>query len=320
LDACPTARFFSFSKLSPKAIELKRSLDANSDTNNMPSIIKASPTIDEKVIAKSFVGSPMGHVVPTCEFCKLVIEAIEKRLPVVRTEAMVVKAMEEVCVILPGKTGKRCDELVKLYGDKIAKLLVEFMAPHLICMSLELCPFGNKQKPVSPILDVSNEGSNTIVFNSLPASNPSITWGALFSPKIQPTNNFLCTLCKSIVTQADKFLKQNQTDEEIETKLDSWCRTLSQTWSPECINLAHQYIPLILDTLADDADPNVVCSKIELCPSQQKFELIREKRRCTLGPNVWCSNLITAHRCRATTYCQKNVWHGKAPPKTPKQM
>ncbi|XP_054839837.1 prosaposin-like isoform X2 [Eublepharis macularius] len=81
-----------------------------------------------------------------------------------------------------------------------------------------------------------------------------------------------CELCKEIVTVAGKFLKDNDTEDEIHSYMSKACEFLSdQGLVSECKEMVDAYLPNILDMIKGELDkPGVVCSALTLCQSLQK--------------------------------------------------
>ncbi|XP_015278394.1 PREDICTED: prosaposin isoform X2 [Gekko japonicus] len=81
-----------------------------------------------------------------------------------------------------------------------------------------------------------------------------------------------CELCKEIVTVAGKFLKNNDTEEEIHAYMSKACEFLSdQGLVSECKEMVDSYLPNILDMIKGEFDnPGVVCNALTLCQSLQK--------------------------------------------------
>nr|XP_056706490.1 prosaposin-like [Euleptes europaea] len=81
-----------------------------------------------------------------------------------------------------------------------------------------------------------------------------------------------CELCKEVVTVVGKFLKNNDSEEEISDYMSKVCEFLpDQGLVSECKEMVDSYLPNILDMIKGELDkPGVVCSALTLCQSLQK--------------------------------------------------
>ncbi|XP_048361501.1 prosaposin isoform X2 [Sphaerodactylus townsendi] len=81
-----------------------------------------------------------------------------------------------------------------------------------------------------------------------------------------------CELCKEIVVVAGKFLKNNDTEDEIHGYMSKVCEFLpDEGLVSECKEMVDAYLPNILDMIKGELDkPEVVCSSLTLCQSLQK--------------------------------------------------
>lgn len=92
-------------------------------------------------------------------------------------------------------------------------------------------------------------------------------------------NDNICTLCKDMVQQARDQLLSNETQEEIREVFDGSCRLIPiKVVSDECIHLANDFIPELIDTLASQMNPQVVCATAGLCNSARIDQLISENQ------------------------------------------
>lgn len=69
--------------------------------------------------------------------------------------------------------------------------------------------------------------------------------------------------------------------EEIREVFDGSCRLIPiKVVSDECIHLANDFIPELIDTLASQMNPQVVCATAGLCNSIDVDRLLREYKVC----------------------------------------
>lgn len=90
-------------------------------------------------------------------------------------------------------------------------------------------------------------------------------------------NDDICTICKNMVQEARDQLLSNETQEEIREVFDGSCRLIPiKVVSDECIHLANDFIPELIDTLASQMNPQVVCATAGLCNSVAVDRLLRQ--------------------------------------------
>ncbi|KAH9498380.1 hypothetical protein Btru_008134, partial [Bulinus truncatus] len=167
-----------------------------------------------------------------CDLCKYVVTYIDTFLQKNATEAEIEALLEKVCDILPGGLKQQCDSFVEEYGPVIIQLLLQEADPTQICTFIKMCT------------------SNTVKTQAKP---------------VPQANDELCDLCKYVVTYIDTFVKENNTEAEIEAILEKVCDILPASIKQQCENLVQQYGPLIIQLLIKELDPTQVCTAIGLC-------------------------------------------------------
>lgn len=85
---------------------------------------------------------------------------------------------------------------------------------------------------------------------------------------LPPDNGSVCQICKDMVKQARDQLESNETQEELKQVFEGSCRLIPlKVVSTECVKLADEFIPELVETLASQMNPQVVCSVAGLCNS-----------------------------------------------------
>ncbi|XP_077287168.1 prosaposin [Arctopsyche grandis] len=78
----------------------------------------------------------------------------------------------------------------------------------------------------------------------------------------------ICKICTDMVTQARDQLESNQTQEDLMAVFEGSCKLIPlKVVSNECIKLVDDFIPELVETLASQMNPQVVCSVAGLCNS-----------------------------------------------------
>lgn len=68
----------------------------------------------------------------------------------------------------------------------------------------------------------------------------------------------ICQICKDMVTQARDQLRSNETEEEIKEVLEGSCKLIPiKLVRKECISLADNFIPELIEALSSQMNPDV---------------------------------------------------------------
>lgn len=87
----------------------------------------------------------------------------------------------------------------------------------------------------------------------------------------------VCQTCIKMVKEARDQLESNETQEEIKEVFEGSCKLIPiKVINQECCRLADEFIPELIDTLASQMNPQVVCSVAGLCNSERVDKLIAE--------------------------------------------
>ncbi|XP_068207263.1 prosaposin [Palaemon carinicauda] len=90
-------------------------------------------------------------------------------------------------------------------------------------------------------------------------------------------NDDICTICKNMVQEARDQLLSNETQEEIREVFEGSCELIPiRVIAKECKELADDFIPELIDTLASQMNPQVVCATAGLCNSVRIDMLLRD--------------------------------------------
>ncbi|KAL4713339.1 hypothetical protein ACJJTC_006807 [Scirpophaga incertulas] len=153
---------------------------------------------------------------------------------------------------------------------------------------------------------------------------------AVWSKQVYPEDHSsVCEICTNMVTQARNQLESNQTQDELKEVFEGSCRLMPiKAVAKECMKLADDFVPELVETLSSEMNPQSVCSVAGLCNNEKIIKLLKnhdiknEKpkkapthnvnlvgaSRCTWGPSYWCSNFSTGRECSATKHCVQKVW------------
>lgn len=100
--------------------------------------------------------------------------------------------------------------------------------------------------------------------------------------KVPEDNDDVCNVCKDMVQQARDQLESNQTQNDLKAVFEGSCKLIRiKTIVKECVTLVDQFIPDLVETLASQMNPSVVCSVAGLCNSAHIDQLLEESNRPT---------------------------------------
>lgn len=87
----------------------------------------------------------------------------------------------------------------------------------------------------------------------------------------------VCGICKDMVQQARDQLESNQTQQDLKDVFEGSCKLIHiKPIVKECINIVDEFIPELVETLASQMNPSVVCSVAGLCNSAHIDKLLAE--------------------------------------------
>lgn len=100
------------------------------------------------------------------------------------------------------------------------------------------------------------------------------TWEKMEVPE---DTDSVCGICKDMVQQARDQLESNQTQADLKAVFEGSCMLIHiKPIVKECITLVDQFIPELVETLASQMNPSVVCSVAGLCNSARIDKLLEE--------------------------------------------
>lgn len=95
--------------------------------------------------------------------------------------------------------------------------------------------------------------------------------------KVPEDNDNVCGICKDMVKQARDQLESNQTQEDLKDVFEGSCKLVHiKPIVQECIKIVDEFIPELVETLASQMNPSVVCSVAGLCNNAYIDKLFAE--------------------------------------------
>lgn len=129
-------------------------------------------------------------------------------------------------------------------------------------------------------------------------------WAQMTFPE---DNDSICKICTDMVQQARDQLLSNETQEELKEVFEGSCKLIPiKVVAKECIKLADDFVPELVETLSSQMNPQAVCSVAGLC-NNAKIDHLLERYNTQKAQRVSCYNCQTTasvlrKRFDATTY------------------
>ncbi|CAF4835180.1 unnamed protein product [Pieris macdunnoughi] len=100
----------------------------------------------------------------------------------------------------------------------------------------------------------------------------------------------ICKICKDMVKQARDQLQSNETQEELKEVFEGECKLIPiKIVTKECIKLADDFVPELVETLSSQMNPDQVCSVAGLC-NNARIDRLLEDYNATLKLHEGCTN------------------------------
>ncbi|XP_035464011.1 prosaposin [Scophthalmus maximus] len=92
-----------------------------------------------KEALQAAVTTENGQPATQCSFCIFLLKTLEDLLPKDRTEAVVIKLLEEICHIVPRTYRDQCEGVISTYGKMVLDAIMRYATPKAICSLIHLC-------------------------------------------------------------------------------------------------------------------------------------------------------------------------------------
>ncbi|XP_014225050.1 uncharacterized protein LOC106651173 [Trichogramma pretiosum] len=209
-------------------------------------VIKPKLPFGERVIAvpkNDLEGKQM------CALCEYVLHYIQEAVTDPKAEDDIKNVVGRVCKKLPNSIQSECNQFVDTYGDALVAILAQEIDPAEVCPMIHLCPSQQlleswKQIPKEHVIE---------------------------HPKEDKPN---CPLCLFGVTQLYNVIKDNKTEESIESALDKLCVHLPNSLIDQCESMVKTYSKQIIEMILADLTPQEVCVYLKLCDDNKEEETL----------------------------------------------
>jgi len=228
----------------------------------------------------------------TCTICQDAMVALKAVFANPDIQKQITGLLEGLCTNA-GSLAAECKALIDQYAPLIFQEITQLLAnPKQICTELHLCS-ASKEKIMAALLEKA-------LPNKLKAFAPKFGKQILKASKPVKASP-QCILCEFIASKLDQMLGNNATQQEIEAALDKVCSLLPSTIRSECDAFIKEYAPEILQILAQELNPKMVCTALGLC-SSNKFAKSIKKKYGNGEFCEWCTTIMFF----AKNYLQNN--------------
>lgn len=223
-----------------------------------------------------------------CNICQQVEPMIKGFLAKNITQTEVVTLAEQACKNIAGPFASMCKSIVDKYEPVIWDNVLKLMAdPKQVCTALGLCDSKKSKKVDAKLVTSSLPLKNhlkTILAPVLVAAKPKHT--VIKSKSIKASAE--CILCEFVMKELDSILQENATQQEIEDALNKVCSLLPSTIATECQQFVGQYASAIIELLAQELDPSMVCTTLGLCTSNEHNKVVEKPATFVPESNETC--------------------------------
>lgn len=183
------------------------------------------------------------------------------------------------------KQDKQCEQVLNKNLDDIISFFRN-LNPHNYCQSLQLCNDKGAirklgSRPVPTLADFQDFGIEV-----------SVEKGGQVTKDLE-SNNFNkgpnCLLCKVVIKELFKFLKDKRTEVDIRDGLDKICGMVYRTGPKfdQCEHLVATYTKEIIELVSEETNPELVCMLLEQCTHQieesKTKSLVQRNQTATSG-------------------------------------
>ncbi|KAM3963734.1 prosaposin isoform 2-T2 [Aphomia sociella] len=236
--------------------------------------------------------------------------------------------LKSTCYDIPNAAiSNICKENTGSFEKYISHVLLSKTTPQTMCRIIGMCNNMkidnilalNKKKIIEPVkhTDKLVGGSQCTWGPSYWCSNFSTgrecratqhcatkVWSQIDFPE---DNDSICKICTDMVQQARDQLLSNETQEELKEVFEGSCKLIPiKIVAKECIRLADDFVPELVETLSSQMNPQQVCSVAGLC-NNAKIDQLLERYNAQKNVRVGCHNCQTTvsvlrKRFDATSY------------------
>lgn len=197
-----------------------------------------------------------------CLYCVELVEKIKAAFNADTSEADVATLLRPACAKLADNHHllTECQALMDMYIEAVKHILSGGIDARIICGLIKFC--GTRHQ---------GAGANRLAegLDRTPATPP---------PSSQTGS--MCDYCNAFFKEFDDLLLANATEVALETLVTNQLCSRLGLYEAECTSLVKKYLPVLLKTLADNSNPNLLCQKLGCCTLAGGPILTGERTRC----------------------------------------
>jgi len=193
-----------------------------------------------------------------CSVCTYLVGYAEQYVKENRTETQILSALDDVCKALGIQSWvKECQTMVNAEGPMIIDLLEKAENPDTICSQIGFCSSASRVKVNAVVVAAQKPAQKPVVAAQKPQVPPSF-------PATPSTTE--CTLCETLVGQAEQLLLQTKTENEIIHDLLKVCTAIPvKSVSQTCSSIVSADGAAIIQYLVQQYPPAALCTTLKLC-------------------------------------------------------
>lgn len=149
-------------------------------------------------------------------------------------------AMKQICGIMPSLMYKPgCEDFLNEYAKPVIILTLEQINSKQLCQDLHVCSAHEMREMERNRFDRD--------------------W----------KNEVMCDSCKTLAEFLKYECSQRSFQVSLANEAKQLCDTIPSSLASQCDNLMDQYIPLAIQMLVEELEPNTICPEIHLCPERR---------------------------------------------------
>lgn len=198
-----------------------------------------------------------------CDVCKSTIDKVKNALSDPKSIQKLRENLEAICDLLKVIDGaEECKAQIPPFISYVEKI-VKSIDSKQYCEAVQLCSANQKE-----VTDIVRKQSLHLLGNFGPVLGGQVTSD---DPSISPTHHKKgpnCLLCKVLIKELNHLLKDNRTAENIEANLEKVCGIIFKNDKgklEKCDKLVDKYSKKLIEILAEEMNPEMVCILLEQC-------------------------------------------------------
>lgn len=202
--------------------------------------IRQSGPVNRLLMVAPLLQTARGHNV-VCIMCQFGLESLIREIKQ-NNIAISQKISRSVCALLPNDDLQEdCLDFTSIYSSSLLLMLTDEWTPNQLCADMQMC---------------SNE--TAIILNSMNLEDRAST---------------LCEACHTFSEFISFEFRQQSLQQQITAMVkEEICAVLPGDLSHQCLDTADQYVPMIMQKIADLVVSDTFCQELRMCPPALRSE------------------------------------------------